>query len=32
MRIKHTLHGSLEDNFDSNLYNEFAMTYPRIKT
>lgn len=29
--IKHTLHGSLEDNFDSNLYHEFAMTYPRLK-
>lgn len=29
--IKHTLHGSLEDNFNSNLYNEFAMTYPRLK-
>ena len=29
--FKHTLYGSLEDNFDSDLYNEFANLYPRLK-
>lgn len=29
--IKHCLYGSLEDNFDNDLYNSFAMKYPSFK-